>query len=106
MGTSWRSSSSGFQQGKRRVRNVADKPKMDIGLLFGSPKGGSASGPDEDFKDMASTVLDDKAPMRDRIEALHELITMVCDEHAKGDEPEDEPSTDQDEPEDDSDKGY
>lgn len=76
---------------------MADKNGIAIGL-FGPPKGGGAlMGPDSDFKVLAHQVLDDKAPMAARVDALHELIHTCIREadeaHADEDEgPESEPA--------------
>jgi hypothetical protein len=81
---------------------MRDKPKVDIGLLFGSPKGeADMGGPDEDFKDLAHTVLDDKGDMATRVDALHELI-MHCMKMSEGDEDEEAPASERE----DSSGGY
>jgi hypothetical protein len=63
---------------------MADKPKMDIGLLIGKPKGGDAAmGDDAEARDMLKSASgwDDAT-----IDALHEYI-KACQAEEAGEPP-------------------
>jgi len=61
---------------------MADKPKVDIAMLFGKPKGKDAGGMGEDYKALAQTIFDDTLDADTRGEALHEFIKMCNDEES------------------------
>jgi hypothetical protein len=59
------------------------KPKVDIAMLFGKPKGGGGAGDDAEARDMLKSASgwDDET-----IDALHEYI-KACQDEEKGESP-------------------